>query len=904
MKKKFLKLLGVVALIAVCVGVFVVVKKNNAEADTPSTLEYVYKSQDAVPFTNNSLGYDTHYREVTLGGEPGYCVDYGRALPTSTGRGNLSFKRNLSNKALTVLVYGFPNNIGDVESFGISKDRSSEVAYLATQMAFWEILTRTGEMEHGLSFNMKDIVAKSGYEDVFNEMKTAANKLVELAENSTFIPNPEISLDTSGYTIDEVGDKIVAGPYRILGNGADGSADKYTIEEIKASLVNAPSTATVTDRNGSAKNTFSVKEPFYVTAKKSDTAANFTLNVDVTCQTLVCAAYGDSNSSTQDFATITKENVVKSQSVNVTWKKDTGNIRIIKEDEDGKKINGVVFEVTDGSDNKIAEVTTDSTGQVDLLNLPTGKYVITEKSAPANYVVDPKPKSIVLSSGSTENVVFLNLRMTGKLELTKKDTNNDPVANVKFNIYDVGGNFVETIITNSKGVATSSALPIGRYTYREMEVPDNLVLNTKPITFTFGHYGQVISQTVINELVKGSLKITKQDEEGNPISGVKFDILDSSKNKIETITTDASGVAVAKTLSPGTYYYKETKVPSDYVLDDEEKEFTVENASDPVARKVENRFKKGSLKIIKVDQSGNPIAGVTFEIYDSSKNKVDTIVTDTSGIARSNVSLKLGKYSCKEVSAPANVKMDTEEHEFTLKTDGQVVELSLNNTVIRGQIKILKTDTNGKAIEGAVFEILDSSKNVVETITTDANGVAVSSTLGNGTYYYREKSVPDAYVLDTTEVEFKIASADDFIEKTVVNKFKSAKFIVHKLNKDTNEPIENVRFEILDASNNIVASAVTDSNGYAETTNLPAGTYYYKEVSVPDNISADLNTYDFKIEGDGTNVEKTIYNIAKRLPVTGSFFNTDVIIVIVITVSCIVLYIVIKMVVAFVSNRR
>ena len=65
--------------------------------------------------------------------------------------------------------------------------------------------------------------------------------------------------------------------------------------------------------------------------------------------------------------------------------------------------------------------------------------------------------------------------------------------------------------------------------------------------------------------MSGSLKIIKKDEDGNYLEGVKFNILDSNRRKIDTITTDSSGVAVSKTLNPGTYYYQGISIYNKFI---------------------------------------------------------------------------------------------------------------------------------------------------------------------------------------------------------------------------------------------------------------------------------------------------------------------------------------------------
>lgn len=895
MKNKLFKVLTVFMLLSVIFSQFSFLNVIAAE----TSLDFTYLSEEKIPFKNTKFNYNTRYRRATLGDKAAYCIDYGKNLPGSNIK--LSYKGQMSGEALAVLIYGFPNK--DLEEFGLSPSHDYEVQYLVTQMAFWEVVTRTKESA-GLEFSLEDIVANSGYEDIMSEMKSAAKKLADTAMSAPYKPNPRIVLDSSAYKLEESGDLIIAGPYKVTGYDG-GTTTDFTVKNIKAYLTNQPSSAVVTDENGNVKSEFSLNEPIYVRARKSDTSANFTLNVDASGNKLSCGIYGNNNSGVQNFATIAEEAITITESTNITWKKDTGNLTIIKEDQAKEKVANVRFEIRDSAGQKVAEAVTNNNGRIDLLNLPVGKYTVLEIYAPAGYIMDQTPRDVVVAAGNTVTTTYSNTKVAGKLEIIKKDENNDPIANATFKILDENKKFVQDITTNSKGVAISAPLGIGTYYYYETNVPDNVILDSTQHKFEITSYDQTVTETLENELVKGSLKITKKDENGELLSGVKFNILDEDGDKIDTITTNNSGVAISDELEPGTYYYKEISARDDnLIIDDTEYKFVITDESEVIAKKVVNYYKKGSLKILKVDQSNNPIEDVTFEIYDNNKNKIDTIITNSKGIATSTKDLPLGTYYYKEVSAPANVEMNTEEKKFTIKKENQVVEVTEKNNLIQGKLKIIKLDQNNQPIMGTVFEILDSNKQVVQTITSDDNGFAISDTLVNGTYYYREKTTLDKYVLDTTEHAFTISSATDFVQETVVNKLKSAKLIINKYSKDDGQPLKDIRFEILDTSGNIISSLVTDENGRAETENLAVGTYYYKEVSAPDNYILDSNSYEFKIENESTNVEKTIYNAKKQLPVTGSLFSTDVIIVIVIALSCILLYIIIKMIIAYIQNRN
>ena len=116
------------------------------------------------------------------------------------------------------------------------------------------------------------------------------------------------------------------------------------------------------------------------------------------------------------------------------------------------------------------------------------------------------------------------------------------------------------------------------------------------------------------------------------------------------------------------------------------------------------------------------------------------------------------------------IKIDTSKHEFIVEYDGQNVIGKLVNNYVRGRLQIIKLDSQSNArLEGAKFAILDANRNEVEIITTDAQGIATSSNLLYGTYYFKEIEAPSKYVLDNTEYSFTISSNDEVVESVVYN---------------------------------------------------------------------------------------------------------------------------------------
>lgn len=105
------------------------------------------------------------------------------------------------------------------------------------------------------------------------------------------------------------------------------------------------------------------------------------------------------------------------------------------------------------------------------------------------------------------------------------------------------------------------------------------------------------------------------DEAGNPVVRYQKDDL------VATLTTDAEGTSVVNNLPLGTFYLKETKAGENFVLNTEQKEFTLSAGDDTAAVVYEgvtykNERQKIKISIHKKDSiSDKPLEGVTFELY-------------------------------------------------------------------------------------------------------------------------------------------------------------------------------------------------------------------------------------------------------------------------------------------------
>lgn len=210
------------------------------------------------------------------------------------------------------------------------------------------------------------------------------------------------------------------------------------------------------------------------------------------------------------------------------------------------------------------------TGEATSKRLPiTQKYQVKESKTNEWYVLNDEPQTVTLEEDKITDMTFTNEKKKGQVKIIKVDKDNNEVLleGVTFEILDSKGNVVDTIVTNSKGEATSKKLPIDEtYTAREKETKQEYVLTEETQTITL-EQDKIKDLTFENEKIKGYLEITKVDSKTKEtLKGAKFGIYDTEDKQIGELTTDENGKATSELIPYGKYYVKELDTGSVYYL--------------------------------------------------------------------------------------------------------------------------------------------------------------------------------------------------------------------------------------------------------------------------------------------------------------------------------------------------
>ncbi len=457
-------------------------------------------------------------------------------------------------------------------------------------------------------------------------------------------------------------------------------------------------------------------------------------------------------------------------------------------------------------------------------------------------------------------------------------------------------------------------------------------------------YNTAPDMTVMEQVIKGKISIIKHTDNGDtqietPEKGAEFQIylkssgsfVNADKDERDTIVCDEDGFASTKLLPYGVYTVHQTKG-----WDGREKitDFDVFINKDGKTYKflINNKNFESYLKVVKLDkETGKQIVyeGAAFEIYDSDNHRVTmqytypqvtsihTFYTNKEGYLITPEKLPYGDYTLKEVQAPYGYILDDTPIPFSISQENSstdtgvtIVKVKAKDMAQKGVINITKTGEIFSSVEenkgvytpkysvgnlkGAVFEVyaaedittLDGTVRyeqgtLVDTVTTDNDGVAKSKELYLGKYTVIEKTAPNGYVHNATkyDAELNYAGQNVSVTSTDLSVYNDRQKVSISLKKvmaedktfsiGNNGEITSVRFGIyadedIKASNGdvipkdaLITFANCDKDGNISfDCDLPVGfKWYAKEIATDEHYILSDTKYEFDTEYQGQDIK-------------------------------------------------
>lgn len=628
--------------------------------------------------------------------------------------------------------------------------------------------------------------------------------------------------------------------------------------------------------------------------------------------------------------------------ITVAEQPQTGIIRVTKTNDNPSMgsypLSGAVFEVRNESGTKVATITTDSNSKALTDELPLGKYTVKETTAPYGYVINNTVYNANLQyGGQTVSIVYdditvPNTPQTGTIKIIKQDSETDDtpqgdasLLGAGFVIYNAEGELVEQLDCGTKTNATSSELPLGEYTVKELVAPAGYVLNDTEYSVELVYSNQTVevnrqSYIISDDVIKGRISIAKFAEEGlagqgitnpkPPIEGVVFEIrLKSTGVLVDTLTTNADGLATSVLLPYGTYIVTETKTTAGYLPHESFEVFVHENGK-IYNYIIENKVFKADVRIVKVDSTTGeviPVAGTVFQIKEADgklvvqhlnypePKEIDTFITDESGTLTLPQPLKFGEYELIEVNVPYGYVLNDIPLPFTVDGSKTLIVVEFENSPAMGTITVEKTGLmfssadkknteygvmyepvfSEQLLNGAVFEVRNADDELVDMITTGSDGKGTTKQLPLGNYTLVETFTPDGFVLDDTPIAVTLEYENQYVavvteQVGMNNDRQSVDFSLEKIREviswDTldysftsagegfvfgvfaDEQLTDQAGNVIIEKNSLIAYAKTNENGMIEiNADLPFSKYYAKELSCPTIYKLDSTMYSFEV---------------------------------------------------------
>ncbi len=561
-----------------------------------------------------------------------------------------------------------------------------------------------------------------------------------------------------------------------------------------------------------------------------------------------------------------------------------GNVSVRKVDKDTKEPLQATFKATRLDTNEVREIKTNVNGYADWYGISNDNAVVEfeEIVAPTGYVIDRTPIKVTAKLGQTIVQEFTNKKIMGSVKLIKyadEDWHtgvlNTFLSGAEFSLLSPDGKTVlQKAVTNEKGEVTFTDVEYGfGYIIRETQTPEGY----EPVAdqlVDITEDGQIIELTATDKVIREDMKLIKKDDEShlnilskdaqfeikNLQTGLKITQKDALGNETSIFTTNEKGEILLSKLPYGHYEISEVKAPWGYLQLTKPVGFFVDGTHNGlITIDITNKQAKGTVTMTKTGETAI---------------SVETKETEYGNLHLFNFAQKPLKDVTFDIFARKNI----------VSGDGKVHH---------------------------------KAGDLVATLTTDELGQFKSEALYIGSYFAKEKSAPNGFIIKEDEIDFTIDYEGQNVPLTsssisAENNWNKVKVIVNKEDEtlvgyeENGAVIETIPSEgkvfglfmregfekdgdVLVPENGLVGIATTKEGQAIFEGQYPEGDYCAKELNAGNDHVISEKEYpvsltptdnreeqESNIFDNGTFQNNQNFNRMARYPIVNKLFLTDV----------------------------
>ena len=403
-------------------------------------------------------------------------------------------------------------------------------------------------------------------------------------------------------------------------------------------------------------------------------------------------------------------------------------------------------------------------GNLEINDIPMGIYELQEIQTLDGLVLNNKKYEVKFTQKDTVTKIYEeNLDIendTTLVEFSKIDiTGEKELENAELTVTDKDNNVIDKWVSTNETHKIEGLKAGETYTLREEYAPDGYV-QASEIQFTVENTNEIQKVQMVDKIVE----ILKTDVDGNAIEGVSLVLTNTrTKNIVDKWTTTKEPHRVSGLIEGETYILHEEKAVGDFVKA-QDIEFTVTEDKETQTITMIDK----TVEISKTDfVTGEEIEGAELKVVDENGNTIDSWTSTKT--PHKVKGLEEGKtYKLIETLAPYGYEL-TNEIEVTVTSEKEIQKIEMKDMPILQTVQLVKKDSNTNEIikdkfTFGLYEDQECNK-LIKTVESNKElGTVTFSDLRYGTYFIKEESSPNGYVLSDKVIKLEINDKGIFID--------------------------------------------------------------------------------------------------------------------------------------------